>query len=206
MPNWCNNTVELSHKDPVMMERAVKSFNDGSFLSEFIPVPTELNIVAGFLGDTEEQKALELKQEENLKKFGYSTWYDYCVNEWGTKWDISPYEPVTLGEDGRITTSFDSAWSPPIGAYEKLLDLGFEVRAYYYESGVGFCGAWEDGIDDYYEIGGMTGEDVAEMLPSELDEMFCISENIMEWEAENEEDLDDTPHEFSTEGKFTLED
>jgi hypothetical protein len=192
MPNWCNNVVELSHENPEMMARAVKSFNDGSFLNEFVPVPKELNIVSGCLGDIAEQEALEKQQEENLKKFGYSTWYDFCVNEWGTKWDIEPYEPVTLQEDGEITMTFDSAWSPPGHAYEKLVDLGFSVRAYYYESGMGFCGYWEDGIDDYYEIGDMTADDVAEMLPESLDEMFCISENIREWQEENQEiDLDD---------------
>ena len=187
MPNWCNNVVELSHEDPKMMERAVKSFNDGSFLNEFVPVPKELNIVAGRLGDIAEQEALEKQQEENLKKFGYSTWYDYCVNEWGTKWDIEPYEPVSLGEDGRLTMSFDSAWSPPIGAYEKLVDLGFSVRAYYNECGMAFAGIWDDGFDDYYDYGGYTSAQIAEELPEALDDMFGISLSAAEWEAENEE-------------------
>ena len=191
MPNWCNNVVELSHENPEMMARAVKSFNDGSFLNEFIPVPTDLNITAGRESDETAQKALEEKEKANQEKYGYSNWYDYCVNEWGTKWDIEPYEPVTIQEDGRLTMSFDSAWSPPTQAYEKLLDLGFSLRAYYYESGMSFCGIWEDGCDDYYEISGETADEVAEMLPEVLDEMFCISENIREWEEENQEiDLD----------------
>jgi hypothetical protein len=191
MPNWCNNTVELSHENPEMMARAVKSFNDGSFLNEFVPVPADLNITAGRESDENAQKALEEKEKANLEKYGYANWYDYCVNEWGTKWDIEPYEPVSLQEDGRLTMSFDSAWSPPTQAYEKLVDLGFSVRAYYYESGMGFCGIWDEGFDDYYEIGGETADEVAEMLPEVLDEMFCISENIREWEEENQEiDLD----------------
>jgi hypothetical protein len=191
MPNWCNNTVELSHENPEMMARAVKSFNDGSFLNEFVPVPADLNITAGRESDENAQKALEDKEKANLEKYGYANWYDYCVNEWGTKWDIEPYEPVSLQEDGRLTMSFDSAWSPPTQAYEKLVDLGFSVRAYYYESGMGFCGIWDEGFDDYYEIGGETADEVAEMLPEVLDEMFCISENIREWEEENQEiDLD----------------
>ena len=192
MPNWCNNVVELSHENPEMMARAAKSFNDGSFLAEFVPVPADLNITAGRESDENAQKALEEKEKANLEKYGYANWYDYCVNEWGTKWDISPYEPVTLDEDGRLTMSFDSAWSPPTQAYEKLLDLGFSLRAYYYESGMGFCGIWDEGFDDYYEIGGESADEVAEMLPDELDEMFGISENIRMWEEENQEiDLDD---------------
>jgi hypothetical protein len=191
MPNWCNNTVELSHENPEMMARAVKSFNDGSFLNEFVPVPADLNITAGRESDENAQKALEDKEKANLEKYGYANWYDYCVNEWGTKWDIEPYEPVSLQEDGRLTMSVDSAWSPPTQAYEKLVDLGFSVRAYYYESGMGFCGIWDEGFDDYYEISGESADEVAEMLPEVLDEMFCISENIREWEEENQEiDLD----------------
>jgi hypothetical protein len=205
MPNWCNNVVELSHENPEMMERAVKSFNDGSFLNEFIPVPADLQITAGRESDENAQKALEEKEKANQEKHGYTNWYDYCVNEWGTKWDIEPYEPVTLQEDGRLTMSFDSAWSPPCNAYEKLVDMGFSVRAYYNECGMAFAGVWEDGFDDFYEYGGYNSTEVAEFLPEVLDDMFGISQSMAEYEAENEEDLDDTPHEFNTEGKFTVE-
>jgi hypothetical protein len=191
MPNWCNNVVELSHENPEMMARAVKSFNDGSFLNEFVPVPADLQITAGSFGDTPEQKALELQEQANIKNHGYANWYDYCVNEWGTKWDIEPYEPVSIDEDGRLTMSFDSAWSPPINAYEKLVDLGFSVRAYYNECGMAFAGVWEDGFDDFYEYGGYTSEQIAEELPEALDEMFGISISAAEWEAENEEESEE---------------
>ena len=50
----------------------------------------------------------------------------------------------------------------------------------------------------------MSSEDVADLLPDVLDEMFNISEDMAMWEEENEED--ETPHEFNTEGKFTVED
>jgi hypothetical protein len=42
MPNWCNNTIELSHEDPAMIERAKAAFADGKLLNEFIPLPKEL--------------------------------------------------------------------------------------------------------------------------------------------------------------------
>jgi hypothetical protein len=87
---------------------------------------------------------------------------------------------------------FESAWSPPIGAYEKLTDLGFTIRAMYYEPGMAFAGIWEDGQDDYYEYGGLDSAGIAEALPVELDEAFGISESAAEWEEENQEiDLDD---------------
>jgi len=64
---------------------------------------------------------------------------------------------------------------------------------------------FSEGVDDYFDIGDMSSADVADLLPNVLDEMFGISENIAEWEQENEEE-NETPHEFNTEGKFTVED
>ena len=190
MPNWCNNVVELAHEDPAMLERARDALNRGEFLNEFIPVPESLKIVAGRVGDDadEAQKKLEEDTARNLELHGYGNWYDYCVNEWGTKWDVGGDGMTCEIENGRISTSFDSAWSPPIQAYEKLLDLGFSVRAYYYEGGMCFAGVWEDGDDDYYDLGGMNSEQVKEELPTVLDEMFCISEYMAEWEEENAEE------------------
>jgi hypothetical protein len=186
MPNWCNNTLELAHEDPAMLERARDALNRGEFLQEFIPVPEELKIVAGRVGDATDPKQIELEAAEkrNRELFGYATWYDFCVNEWGTKWDVGGDGMTCDIEDGRITASFDSAWSPPIQAYEKLTELGFSVRAYYYEGGMNFAGIWEDGIDDFYELE-TSSEAVREQIPTVLDEMFCISEYMAEYEDEN---------------------
>lgn len=192
MPNWCGNTVELAHEDPAMIQRAFDAFNRGEFLQEFIPVPPELQIVAGRVGDDTDaaQIALEATEKSNLEKFGYATWYDYCVNEWGTKWDVGADGCDPIQSDGCLTITFDSAWSPPVRAYEKLMDLGFSVRAYYYEPGMAFAGIWEDGIDAYYDIGGMSSDSVEEELPEDLDEMFGISVGMAEWEDEENIDID----------------
>jgi len=193
MPNWCNNVVELAHEDPAMLERAKDALNRGEFLNEFIPVPDDLRIVAGRVGADEDQKQKDLvaQEEVNVAKHGYRNWYDFCVGEWGTKWDVGGDGMTCEIENGRISTSFDSAWAPPIQAYEKLMDLGFEVRAYYYEGGMCFAGVWEDGNDEYYDLSGMDSAAVQEELPLVLDEMFCISESMAEWEEENLEiDLD----------------
>jgi len=190
MPNWCNNVLELGHDDPAMLERAKAALNRGEFLNEFIPVPDDLRIVAGCVGDKDspEQKDLEAQEEVNVAKHGYRNWYDYCVNEWGTKWDVGGDGMTCEIENGRISTSFDSAWAPPVAAYEKLVDLGFSVRAYYYEGGMCFAGVWEDFNDDYYDLSGMDSASVKEQLPEVLDEMFCISESMAEWEEENAEE------------------
>ena len=189
MPNWCNNTLELAHKDPAMLIRAKDAFNRMELLNEFIPVPKPLHIISGYIADPVEQAKLEAATAQNKADYGYDNWYDYCVNEWGTKWDVGAEGYEVEIEDGRLTMSFDSAWSPPIQAYEKLTELGFEVRAYYYESGMCFAGIWEDGIDDFYDLSDCSNADEMEQaLPTVLDEMFCISESVRDYEAENEED------------------
>jgi hypothetical protein len=191
MPNWCNNTVEIYHEDPAMLERVRTAFKDARLLDEFIPVPKDLHIVAGCVGEkgSPEQNELEAKEKANLENHGYKTWYDFCVNEWGTKWDIGG-DDLGPAQDipGGLLLTFDSAWAPPTGAYEKLEALGFAIRAYYYEPGMAFAGIYADGHDDYYEYGGMSSEQIAEELPPELDEAFGISESVAEWEAENAEE------------------
>ena len=196
MPNWCNNTLELEHTDPAMIERARAAMIRGEFLHEFIPVPKDLSeTVAGGFSDTAEQASLLEKTKANIEKYGYGNWYDFCVNEWGTKWDIggNDYGAPTITETGKMIAGFDSAWSPPTTAMEKLVAMGFRAKLYYYEPGMCFAGIWEGnehGInDDYYEYGDMNSTEVAEALPAELNDMFCISDTMAEYEDE-EENLD----------------
>ena len=190
MPNWCNNSVEIRHTDPAMIKRAHDALERGEFLNEFHPVPLDLKIVAGRVGDDEnaEQQALVLQENANRAKYGYTNWYDWCVNEWGTKWDVGDEGSATLNEDGSLSASFNSAWAPPIEAYRMLEDLGFEIKAYYFEGGMMFAGIYEDGDDDYYEVGSMNSSEAFDLLPEDLNEMFGISEQIEQYESEEAED------------------
>jgi hypothetical protein len=189
MPNWCNNTVTLEHSDPAMIERAKAAFLDGKFLNEFIPVPEDLHIVAGSVGakGSPEQNELELKEQANREKHGYATWYDFCVAEWGTKWDVGSDEGYVQDIEGGVILSFDSAWAPPTKAYERLVELGFKVHATYFESGMMFAGDWDNGADDYYDLSGMSADEVEATLPPELNEAYGISEMIAEYEEEENE-------------------
>jgi len=191
MPNWCNNYLVLEHEDPAMITRAKKAYCDGKLLEEFCPVPASLHIVAGRVGDDSDEAQIKLEEDtaRNLEVHGYANWYDYCVNEWGTKWDVG-------GDDGMITEdgpnalrmSFDSAWAPPTAAMEKFMDLGFKVKLIYYESGMGFCGLFDENGDDYYELSGLSAAEVAEQINPEIDECMCIVENLEMWEEDNAEE------------------
>lgn len=191
MPNWCNNNIRISHSDRSKIEALAEAVREGNFCKSVIPVPKDLtDTVAGFPGE-DQREAHEAQMKRNVELYGAKDWYDFCVSHWGTKWDVDPYEPedVVVDQYNTISFGFDSAWSPPLGVYEALVEDGFEVEAQYYESGMAFCGVWQDGNDDYYEIGGMSADEVADTIPQELDEGFGISENIREYEEMEKDEL-----------------
>ena len=197
MPNWCNNYLELEHEDPTMITRAKAAFDEGKLLEEFVPVPSSLHIVAGRVGDDTDPKQIELEAQEaaNIATHGYANWYDYCVNEWGTKWDVGGEgDQATVHSPNHISMNFDSAWAPPIAAMEKFMDLGFKVKLIYWESGMCFAGLFDENGDDYLDYSDMSADEVEANINSEVDECMCIVENLREWEEQNaeEEEENDT--------------
>jgi hypothetical protein len=192
MPNWCNNYLVLEHEDPAMIERARKAFAEGKLLEEFVPVPASLHIVAGSVGDPDEQKKLEEQMGINVATHGYANWYDYCVNEWGTKWDVGgDGDQATVDGPTNLRMNFDSAWAPPIAAMEKFQDLGFKVKLIYWESGMCFAGLYDENGDDYIDYSDMSADEVEANINPEVDECMCIVENLREWEEENKETEDE---------------
>lgn len=189
MPNWCNNSVMITHTDPFKIKALAMAMEDNRFLEQVIPVPESLRIVAGRVGDDLDPKQIELEAQtmQNLSTYGYANWYDFCVGRWGTKWDVETQGMVTVSDDGRtVEAGFDSAWSPPLGVYEELVEQGYEVVGYYNDSGMGFVGKWDNGDDLCYDYSSCNSETVRGYIGDELDDYFGISESMAEYEAENE--------------------
>ena len=193
MPNWCNNRVSIYHEDRSKVEALVEAIKEGNFCKSIVPIPEDLQIVAGRVGDdtNPEQIELERRTKENLEKYGVANWYDFCVNNWGTKWDVDPYDPadVKVNEYGILEFGFDSAWAPPCGIYEALVEKGFEVEATYYEPGMAFVGRWDNGCDECIEFGGETSATVRDVIGEELDEEYGISETMAEYEDMDRDDV-----------------
>ena len=197
MPNWCNNRVVISHPDTAKLEALVGAIKEGNFLKHIVPIPEDLQIVAGRVGDdtNPDQIELERKTAENLEKYGAGNWYDFCVARWGTKWDVDPYDPEDVViVDNTIEFGFDSAWSPPMGIYEAMAEQGYTVEATYYESGMAFVGRCEASpefgmTDDCYDIGGLKSNEVVDVIGEELDEEYGISECMADYEAENRDEV-----------------
>lgn len=161
MPNWCANSLKLVAKTAESekklaeivheLARAHEANESASIFNMIKPIPQALvDTVAGFRGHgTPEQAALEIAQAANLKTYGYKDWYDFCIGEWGTKWDARNCDediPYTI-ESNVVTIFFDTAWAPPMQIYYALEEMGFTVEATYIEQGMGYIGYYRDGID-----------------------------------------------------------
>jgi hypothetical protein len=195
MPNWCQNSLVITHDDPAMIARAKAAFEAEKLFNEFIPVPQDLvETVSGYMGDGEEQRNLEAQSAKNRHAYGYANWYDFCIGEWGVKWDVGNGE-ITSETENMLVMYFDTAWSPAIAAYEKLIEQGFGIEAMYYEAGMGFCGSYtSDGGDDHIDITGDSSW-VERNIPPEIDAQFAISEWMSESEQENAEYEDEDENE-----------
>ena len=186
MPNWCSNIATLRHEDKSLIDKIEQA---EGVLQALIPCPEELNDdeLTTSYGDEDKQKAVEAKRAEMVKKYGHASWYDWNIANWGTKWDLCEVNKTRI-DANTIQLNFDTAWSPPVEAYDKLMGMDFEVLAYYFEPGMCFAGIYDNGNDDCYSDWG-DSRGARATLPQELDDTFGISESQEEWERENEEEL-----------------
>lgn len=71
-----------------------------------------------------ESISLAEKYLSNYKKYGYCHWYNWCVANWGTKWNVGDEVDVSYNaKTGEYEIDFYTAWSVPVGIVEKYSDL-----------------------------------------------------------------------------------
>jgi hypothetical protein len=187
MPNWCNNTITIKGSTETVKQLWEDANQEGSssgLLNAMVPMPTGLVDTTKGTGD-------ELQTE---KHDGHTNWYDWSVNRWGTKWDVDT-EGLEFTDNGdgtaEISGYFDSAWSPPIEAYQQFCEDmdGVFLEAYYEEGGMCFVGYWSsEGGDDYYEYSEFTSDNIRDNIPAYLVDEYALDERLAEYEAEEEEE------------------
>ena len=196
MPNWCNNTITITGpKDKItrLFETANK---ENGLLQAMYPMPKTLE------GTT---SPAPREGEPQPLVDGYDNWYDWRVNNWTTKWDVD-VENLELSEDGtNISGWFDSAWSPPTGAYEHFLDKNEDcsIKALYYEGGMDFGGEYCDGSDTCLTMSDYSAdemEDPSQGLIYELNEHFNFAEYVREYEEEQKNQDAQKVHDFVVDG------
>jgi hypothetical protein len=168
MPNWCANSLQISGTEQQIADIAHRL--DESSGEDFFDIFVDNAEKAG-------------KDEE---------WYSYNLEAYGCKWNCTASSWDVDGDGTNITINFDSPWGPPIKFYQSLYEVHkLGVLAYYYEPGMCFAGVFEDGDDDFYDYSGMNSIEIAEQIRDDLDEMFCISEQVAEYEEEEAQEEDD---------------
>lgn len=174
MPNWCSNSVTVSHEDPAMMAKFAAAVKEGNLFETFLPMPSELDAT---VSPSEPDAAL-------IEKYGASDWYTWNLNNWGTKWDVSEGDFELDGEGNCGSGWFDTAWGPPLEAYRNLKEMGFVISATYNEPGMGFCGMWDDGveeyIDNYYDLFEREDFDLAD-LDYDPDVKYMLENEYESW-------------------------
>ena len=196
MPNWCNNNITITGPKKIIdkIEKIAKNEKyekpEDGLLHYFHPMPKGLRDTTA---DGSKDKAM-------MKKYGYSNWYDWAVDNWSTKWDIHEFHGVERWDGiefeegtGKITFGFESAWAPPIGAYDKFIDENPDVsiRATYFEGGCDFMGIWDNGIDDCWTISDTAPKGSKDKFwktsaGKELDDLYGLTESMAEYEADQE--------------------
>ena len=158
MPNWCNNQITIT--GPVTMITALwdRAVAADGLLSAMAPADDPND-------------------------------YSWKKETWGTKWEVLLEGlEIEAADDGTATISgyFDSAWKPPVAAYEGYCAANPQVKieAYYLETGNKFVGCWEDGEDDYHEYGEFTSENIRVMVPPYLVDYFDLVGQVDETETE----------------------
>lgn len=60
---------------------------------------------------------------ENIAQYGFAQWYDWCSENWGTKWNVEDECDIVIDkETNTFEISFNTAWSIPTGIFNKFFD------------------------------------------------------------------------------------
>ena len=133
MPNWCENRLIVTgpKAELLKMTREVETPTP--------PTTPPEEVMARILNKPEnEYSVLDFSR---IIPSPNNEWdYDWCVANWGTKWDAR--SPVLSLRKGSVRYDFSTAWSPPEPIVKKLGEqyplLTFTLS--YWEGGAGYQG------------------------------------------------------------------
>jgi hypothetical protein len=200
MPNWCTNTLSICGPpdivdDFIKISRSTEPEDESVFSSEswtiidnHYPVPQSLKEVTSRFGTIADDDPDKEQKQKNEQEYGAVDWYEWCVTNWGTKWadchTQKVHESVTMDDSlKKVMFRFDSAWSPPVEAFDTIAmlfpKLMFDLR--YEEPGMCFQGfrIWGEGEQkaqadmDYMQSGDMAYD----MMDWDYDDYVTVGED-----------------------------
>ena len=144
MPNWCSNDVQVYGDKQEIKKFKEECFTDhkGEAVLDFskvLPEPDYKKPKKDGTHNNGVQTELSVEMPD---------WWNWRNDNWGTKWNLVPnhdgdltgYNMDSVGNEIRM--SFDTAWSPPNGIYNAIVDKypDLDVNWFYREDGVQMAG------------------------------------------------------------------
>lgn len=131
MPNHITNCLEISHKDPKKIKWLKSCWNKKENHLDFGKIiPTPKNYYDGSIGFSKDG-SVPTKEEVAAK--GQIDWYTWNIDNWGTKWNS--YQGTLYDSKDKFVCQFLTAWGPPEPIFDKLTDMGFEVKGLWKDEG-----------------------------------------------------------------------
>ena len=189
MPNWNSNRLTVTDLTDEQRTELTSHIENEDLLEHYVPQPTDLKYSVSIVESMEEkieqaknypwwsEKTEEQRQEwlsqfterkdvqHLIDKYGVADGYNWCINNWGTKWDIADATVESVGSE--LIAHFNTAWSPPTEGLRRVSEKfpGVTFVLTYQEESMDFCGA-------VLFKNGQASESEG-MLPSELREAWC---------------------------------
>lgn len=113
VPYYGNKENKLNEKEFVNLTNKVKEKTIGIEFS--VLNQTEIEESIEKYGE-DDLLSLGKAQIDNIAKYGAINWYDWAIDNWGTKWNSNHFESF---EDNKILT-FETAWDPAIPVFLEM--------------------------------------------------------------------------------------
>ena len=146
-----------AYRDFIDVYTFARSINDTAKALENIPVESEEVFLRQRTDIRRDEWELGRTAWHNIREYGAPTWYDWCVTNWGTKWNAYGYDENGTDYHDGDSLCFQTAWSAPHPILEKLTEMfpEIELEHEWADEDIGQnCGrrSYKDGkrIEEYY--------------------------------------------------------
>lgn len=134
MPNWTTNTIIETTGDvdryirnsegiidfsvaapmPEIIQRTNSPMKLGPNSRVMLHYPRDIRAM---LPTPASEKMIEATEEEHAELLAtdYESWYEWCIDHWGTKWNAC--------HTGRGSLEFETAWAHPEGWFTRLEEI-----------------------------------------------------------------------------------
>lgn len=116
-----------AYRDFIEAYTAGRSAEDALKALENIPAESEEAFLRRRTDIKHDEWELGKTAWNNIRQYGAPTWYDWCIANWGTKWNAYGYDDTIDYHDG-TPLYFQTAWSAPHPVLEKLTEMFPEIE------------------------------------------------------------------------------